>query len=247
MSRPTAHFALLAAALASSAAAGADCTFTEYKKPPTVTPDDGVILFTQEVDRDWWKCAKKEGGKATLEVLVGDGKSMAVKKTEKVMGASFRVGAYRNLICDNKAKKVQFRLTGFGSMEPLSHTSEVVDVSDFCPRCEYKDWDTSVGVMFIKEIDLVIGVNPEWFECAKEGSTWEIRFYTGASKEELKGQVEPAYVQSLMDKPKHIRETIPYSKVCKGEKPAFWAYETVATGEMKRASSPRAIKPARCP
>ena len=246
--RPISLPALLAVALASLAARADECPFTAYKKPPTVTPDEGAVFFTHEVDRDWWKCAKKEGGKATVEVLVGDGKEMSVKKTEKVSSASFRLGAWRNFICDNKARKLQFKITGFGSMEPLSHTSEVIDVSGFCPRCEYKDWDTSVGVMFIQQIELVMSVNPEWFESAKEGSTREVRCYTGDSTEALKGDaVEPAYVHSLMARPKHIRESIPYSKVCKGGKPAFWAYETVATGEMKQASSPRTISPARCP
>ena len=239
---------LVASQLIAAASLAAECTWTDYKKQPAVTPDEGVIFFSHEVPREWWTCARKEGGKATVELLVGDGETMAVKKTSPVSSASLHVGAYRNFLCDNKAKKLQFRVTGTGSMEPISHTSEVIEVdAEMCPRCTYKDWETSVGVMFIKTIELVIGVDPEWFECAKAGSTWEIRFYTGATKAEVKAAKEPAYAHDLMGKPKHIREPIPYAKVCKGEKPAFWGYQVVGTGELARVSQPRVISAARCP
>lgn len=240
--------ALVAATLPLAGAARAECPWTGFKTAPSVTTDDGVIKFAYEVDRAFWSCARKEGGKATVEVLVGDGKTMTAKKKDGVSGASFSTGAWRNFLCDNKAAKVQFRVSGTGAMEQLSHTSAVIDVDpEMCPRCTYKDWETAAGVMFIKEIELVIGVDPEWFDCAKAGSTWQVRFFTGASKEELKGEVEPVYVHDLKTKAKHIRETLPYAKVCKGQKPAFWAWDVVATGEMKQVSQPRSISPARCP
>ena len=246
--RPLLAAVLLATSVSLAGAARAECPWTGFKSAPAVAVDEGVIRFGYEADRAWWSCARKEGGKATVEVLVGDGKTMTSKKTDGVSGASFKTGAWRNFLCDNHAAKVQFRLSGTGPMEALNHTSAVIDVdAGMCPRCTYKDWETSAGVMFIKEIELVLGVDTEWFECAKAGSTWQIRFFTGATKEELKGEAAPAYVHDLMTKAKHVREAVPYAKVCKGQKPAFWAWDVVATGEMKQVSQPRTIAQARCP
>jgi hypothetical protein len=229
------------------ALAGGDCPWRELESPPTVTVDEGVIWLTETADREWFICAKKAGGKLSVEYRLSRGGTLETQKVEEASSAQVRAGAYRNFLCEHQARLLRFRLVGTGPLERLSYTSEVIPVTgDMCPRCNERDTESVFAVKLAAQIEVTATVNEAFYQCAKSGAFWDLRFYAGESRDEILRATKPVYVHNLLTKAKHVKERILYSKICKGRKATWIGYEVVASGEMRRLSQSRELAPLKC-
>jgi hypothetical protein len=121
-------------------------------------------------------------------------------------------------------------------MERLAYQSEVLET--FCARCPWRGADNMLALLMRRggarrgKATLVSKVDPQWHRCAKPGSTLEMLFFTGESREEVRQAKEPAFVLKGLERRARFRKTIPLRRLCKGA-PSYVGYEYRGTGEMQ--------------
>lgn len=235
-----------------SLAAGAACAWKEPADKPSLKVDEGVVMFKHKVDAAWFKCAKKAGGTATLQFLVGPEGKLVAKPEKKLTSSVIQEGAYNNDFCSDRPlpDRIQVTVVGTGAMEKLSFTSEVLPVH--CARCQFVGYDNSLA-LHIKSFSTPQGMvtlegtmDEKWLACAKEGSTLEARFYLGQSHEEVKRATQATFVLKGLEASQHFKKAFPEKQMCEGG--ATWiGVELFGTGEMADMSGRgRSISETRC-
>lgn len=226
--------ALLAiAVLASPAFAEEACPWIEGKEPPSFTAEDGRVSFRARYHPSWFRCAKKAGGTLVLRFFTGSEGKHKLLKTTPVRSYSVSEGIGHRQLCGQEPPENEAKVTleGTGPMERLAFTSPVARV--FCARCQWAGDDNMLAVTIGRRgKPKVIGkVDPEWHECAKKGSTLEMLFFTGESREEVREAKEPSFVLRGFEKSNRWKKAFPRAKLCKNGG-AYVGYEFRGTGEM---------------
>ena len=216
-----------------SAFAEEACPWLEGKLSPTLTVDDGRVSFRATYHPAWFRCAKKAGGTLTLRVFTGAEGKHRLLRTKAVRSYSVSESVNHRDLCgqDPPENEAKVALEGTGVMERLAFKSEVARV--FCARCEWRGADNMLAVMVGRRgKPRVVGkVDPEWHECAKPGSTLEMAFFTGESREEVRTAKEPTFVLRGFEKKSKWKKSFARGKLCKDG--ATWmGYEFRGTGEM---------------
>lgn len=231
---------LLMTLLSSPLRADETCTWVEAK-PATLKPGKGTIDLSYKYDKAWFKCAKKQG-ELRVKFLYTSGKVQKDGKEQKLTSSKGRVSVFRSDLCkkDFATERVLVKLVGTGPFERLNATLEPVDF--FCPKCQYKAYDTTLGAVTMSEavrssagaraLTVSASVNKAWHKCArKQGGNLELRVYTGASEAEVKSSEKPAVVLKQLSKKPKFKKLIPQKKICKG-KPAYVAVELFGSKEF---------------
>ena len=244
---------LLAAAVLSSSVASAapDCEWKEPKDPPTLKDEEGAPKFHERVDSSWFKCARKAGGSATFQWLDAKGQPVKGQKEKKISSASIDETLFQSSTCNAtpKLEGAQAKIVGTGAMEKLSFTSELLKIH--CARCQFAGDDNSM-VMHMQGFLTTPGnatiqgnVNEEWWKCAKEGSTVEMRFFPAATRKEAQEATDPKFVVKGLEAAPKYKKAFPLSQLCAAS-PKFIGFELFATGEMVDLNGNRAVMEAKC-
>jgi hypothetical protein len=215
----------------------APCEYKPPKEPPAFSVErlEGAkVQYSQ--NPKWFNCAKKAGG--TVEIIFTiDGQDQPPKK---LTSYGENESIYRKQICASGPgpKKVQARLVGKGPLEQMTWSSPEGEV--YCERCEYRGDDnmfalhTAQGTpMNPRGMYTIEGtLDPEWFECAKEGSTLELWIYATQTRVEAQESTEPTHkIRGLESK--HYKKSFKRKPICKED--AKWiGYELHGTGELSR-------------
>jgi hypothetical protein len=238
----------LALVLVLSADPAADCAWKEPKSPPALEVDGTDVKFKISSDPNWFRCAKKAGGKLNLTFSIGEGGNLLPKEPKPLTSYS-EVESAGDLCATPGQKQVQASLKGTGPMERLDWSSAVVEV--FCARCQWAG-DDNMLVLHTRSLTppgtwtLEATFDPTWYACAKKGGALELRLFTADSSAEVKKLTAPTHVVKGLDGPK-VKKTFALTDPCKG-KPKYVGYELGGTGEFQvLPAKGRAVQEAQCP
>lgn len=238
----------LAIALLLTADADGGCAWKDGKAGPAIADNGGSVEVTYSYDPNWFRCAKKAGGKLELTWSVGEAGQLAPKPGVPLTTYSTRESV-RDLCSTPGLKQVQAQLKGTGEMERLDWSSGIVEV--YCEKCQWAG-DDNMLVLHTKALTpagtytVEATYDPKWYACAKPGSKMELRLFTGNTREEVSKAKEPTHVVKDVDGVK-IKKTFPKGPICKGN-PKYVGYEFGGTGEFRvLPAKGRAITDAQCP
>ena len=93
---------LVAGLVVPALAHAADCILRDGDAPPEVTVGDDVVWFTQEIDTEFFNCARKAGGALTLDFLAGKGDALSSVRSRTLSSAHVREAAHRTDLCTEK-------------------------------------------------------------------------------------------------------------------------------------------------
>jgi hypothetical protein len=241
----------LAAALLLAAGSDASCDYRPPKEPPAFTVEilaGPTVKYTQ--DPKWFQCGKRAGGTVHIVFSV-DGQDLPPKKLTSY-GENESLSMKQICAGGPGPKKVKAKLVGAGALEQVSWTAEN-EAEVYCERCEYRGDDnmfvlhtpgrgnlTPAGMYTIEGT-----LDPEWFECAKEGSTLELWIYAAETRVEAQESKEPTHkIRGLESK--HYKKAFAKKPICK-DKPKWLGYELHGTGEFQRLNGQgRGVSEARC-
>jgi hypothetical protein len=229
----------------------AGCVFKEPKEPPKL---EATVFHVAELtitnDPEWFRCAKKAGGKLEAIFSLGEGGSLAPVEPKPLTSYGERVTLSHEVICAKPGlKQVQVVLKGSGAMEKLDWSSNVVEI--FCPACPWSGADNMLVMITGRPSPpgtwtLEATFDPTWYACAQKSGALELRLFTGDDEAELNKATRPTHVVSGLNGPK-VKKVFPDAAPCKG-KPKFVAYELGGTGEFQvLPPKGRAIVDAHCP
>jgi hypothetical protein len=245
------HPLALCVALLVGADAPAPCVFKEPKEPQKIEANIlGGVEFTVRADPDWFRCARKSGGKLELVWSLGTGGKLDAQPAKAITSYSTRESLADAVICATVGpRQVQAQLKGTGEMEKLDWSSTIVET--FCPRCPWSGDDNMLalhtgGSLTPKgsyTIDATF--DPTWYDCAKKGSVLELRFFTADTAADVKKATTPSHVVKGLDGPK-VKKSFSSADICKG-KPKYLGYEFGGTGEFAvLPGKGRAVQEAKC-
>jgi hypothetical protein len=231
--------------------AAADCPWKEPKQPPKLEATVfGNVEFTISSDPNWFRCAKKAGGKLALTFSVGEAGNLTPMEPKPLTSYSERTGV-GDALCEKPGlKQVQATLKGTGPMEKLDWSSEIVEI--YCEKCQWAG-DDNMLVLHTKALTpagtwtLEATFDPGWYACAKKtGGALELRLFTGETAADVKKMTAPTHVVKGLDGT-HVKKTFPLTDPCKG-KPKYVGYELGGTGEFQvLPAKGRAIQESQCP
>src|SRR4051812_47797261 len=176
----------------------APCVWKEPKEPAKIEATDSTsVEFRISSDPNWFRCAKRAGGKLELIWSVGSGGELTALPPKALTSYGEREPV-PDLCTTPGPKQVQATIKGSGEMQKLDWSSTVVEV--FCPKCNWSGDDNmlalhTAGFLTPKgswTIDATF--EPGWYGCAKTGSALELRLFTGATSAEVKKATTPTYV-----------------------------------------------------
>jgi hypothetical protein len=239
----------LALLLILTADADAGCAWKDAKEPPKLVEDilsDAEVTFS--FDPTWFRCAKKAGGKLELIWSVGQGGELTPQPGKPQTSYSARE-TVRDVCATPGLKQIQASLKGTGEMERLDWSSNTVEV--FCPKCQWLGADnhlalhTGGGLTTPGNFTIDATFDPKWYACAKPGTELELRFFTGATREEVAKAKEPTHVVKGLSGPK-VKKAFPKGPICKS-KPKFIGYEFGGAGEFHvLPAKGRSIQESKC-
>ncbi|MBX7100442.1 MAG: hypothetical protein K1X89_22175 [Myxococcaceae bacterium] len=226
------------------------CTFKAPKEPPSIEATVfGGVEFRVSADPAWFRCAKKSGGKLELDWSLGQGGEFAPQPPVALTSYGSRE-SLSQLCATPGLKQVQATLKGTGEMSKLDWSSAIIEV--FCPKCPWSGADnvlalhTGTRVTPPGTFTIEATFDPGWYACAKPTGALELRFFTGATREEIVKATAPSFVVKGFEGPK-VKKTFPNGPICKG-KPAWLGYEFAGAGEFGVIPSKgRSIVEGSCP
>jgi len=235
--------------LAGESRAG-ECTWKEPSAPPVFANKGKYVEFGCKLDRDWFKCARDAGGELTLKILAGQKGKLKPMKEKKVTSSNVRETVFQSQICgeQNPPSHFQAVLVGTGPMKRLDFTSPVIEMR--CLQCEYKSYNTMLGVGMNgrrRPALLSAKVDEGFLKCArKSGGKLSVRFYVGATRDEVKNADKPIFVYQGLEKRNKSKRKIPAKRICRHKK-KFFGYEFHGTGEFSHLNSTgRSIAEVKC-
>ncbi|MBK7865497.1 MAG: hypothetical protein IPJ65_44240 [Archangiaceae bacterium] len=232
-------------------AAPAACTYKEPKEPQKIEDNIlGGVEFTLRADPEWFRCAKKSGGKLELTWSVGAGGNFETQPPKAITSYGTRESLQDDVICKTPgAKQVQARLEGTGEMEKLAWSSTIVE--KFCAKCQWSGDDNMLALHTGGNLSpkgsytIDATFDPKWYECAKQGAELELRFFTGETAAEVKQATTPTHVVKGLTGPK-VKKSFSKAEICKS-KPKYLGYEFGGTGELAvLPGKGRAVQEAKC-
>jgi hypothetical protein len=188
-------------------------------RAPRITRDRSVLFLSRSVDPDWFACARKAGGKlkAYTEVERAGG-VWGDDHTESNTSADVHIGAWASNYCSRSGQtdpvRVRFVIKGEGALEPMSYTSEARPALCGCtvyPSTDLRATPTPAG------LSLHASLTAAHVSCLREeGSSLEIRAYTGQTLAEAKAKTKPAWVLRGVDAKAEMTAAVPRKALCAG-------------------------------
>ena len=204
-------------------ASAEECPWVEPKKGPALEVGDGFARFEWPLDRKWFGCAKKAGGKLTVTYLLG-GKTgpMQTFKEFQRSSATAREGIYRNQFCkfEPLPHRVQVKVAGTGAFERLSFESEVKPIH--CDRCEYRSYESMFAIhsrsaLTPKGFVTLDGRYGDRFHaCAVEDkeAKLELRVYVGKTATEARKRLDHTFVLTGIEKAPKFKKALSLAELC---------------------------------
>jgi hypothetical protein len=230
----------------------ASCEWKDWKEPPSLEASVlGGVDFKMKADANWFRCAKKAGGKLSLVFSVGAGGNLAPQDPKALTSYSEAASVTGDKLCATPGpKQVQATLKGEGPMQKLDWSSNVVEV--YCPACPWAGDDNTL-VLHTKALTppgtwtLEATFDPAWYACAKKtGGALELRLFTGDSAADVNKLTQPTHVVKGLEGPR-VKKTFPLTDPCKG-KAKYVGYEMGGSGEFGvLPAKGRAVQESQCP
>jgi hypothetical protein len=200
------------------AAAPATCPPFRELRPPRIVRDRSVLFFSRSVDPAWFACARKASGKLSAYSEVERAGVWTADQRESSPGADVHVGAWASNYCGRIGKtdpaRVRFVIEGDGPLSPMSYTSEPRPALCGCtvyPSTDLRATPAGSG------LSLHASVTAAHVACLREeGSSLELRAYTGQTVAEALAKTRPAWSLRGFDAKPELTVLVPRKALCAG-------------------------------
>jgi hypothetical protein len=207
---------VIAILLAAAAQPGPCPAFRELR-PPRIVRDRSVFFLYRSVDPDWFTCARRSGGKVNVRTEVERAGVWTPDQTESA-SPEVHIGAWASNYCGRIGKtdpsRLRFVIEADGPLAPMAYVSETRPALCACtvaPTTDLRATPAAGG------LTLKASVTPAHVACLHEqGSSLEVRAYTGKTEAEAKAKTKPAWVLRDFDKKPDATVLVPRKALCAG-------------------------------
>jgi hypothetical protein len=201
-----------------AAASAEPCPPFRELRPVKIARDRSVWWLSRSVDPEWFKCARKAGGKLTVRSEMERDGAWDLDSQESSPGSDLHHGAWASNYCGRIGKKnpsrIRFVVAGEGALAPLSFTSETRPALCGCtvyPSVDLRATPSAAG------FSVHATITPEHVSCLREeGSSLEVRAYSGRTAQEALAKTKPAWSMSGLEAKPDLSATIPKKSLCAG-------------------------------
>ena len=200
-----------------AAAPQGPCPAFKELRPPRIVRDRSVLFFSRSVDPEWFACSRRSGGKISVYTEVERAGVWTPDQHES--GApDVHIGAWASNYCGRGGKtdpaRVRFVIKAEGALSPMSYTSEPRPALCGCtvyPSADLRTTPAAGG------LSLKASVTAAHVACLREqGSSLEVRAYTGQTAAEALAKTQPAWTSHDFDARPELTVLVPRKALCAG-------------------------------